>query len=382
MKVLFVQNIEGIAGSEKYFLQLLPSLKKNGVIANFLCVHKPEFSEISDKFCTQLETLGIKVHRIETRSYVSLKLLRNIKNIVRDSNYQILHSHLIYADFWSACLRSFLKSRKIITVSTLHGYQENIYTQFCLKPTEVPHNLYYRIARFTYPRIDFVYACSAGLKSFFLSAGIQFKKEPAVIHHGFDYAPVADPLKANNGDHFICAIPGRLVPRKGHILVLRHIKSISEKVKNFKLLIIGDGPSRNELETYCRENNLTEVVQFTGNVPDVRPLIKSADLVLIPSYAEGLPLVIFEAMSLSKPVIAFDTIGPAEVIDNGKTGYLIPPFDDQKFAEKIIETASDLPRLKEIGLAGYSHYNACHTLETMTRNTISYYTMCLNSRPF
>ena len=372
MKILFIQNIEGIAGSEKYFCQIIPALVTKGWNIEFLSVHKPEFKDISTEFSLGLRKQHIVVHEVETKSYVSLKLLKNIKKIILDNQIQIIHSHLIYADFWSACLKSFLGLKNVITVSTLHGYQENIYTSYCLRPKEIPHNRYYRIAKFSYKRIDHVYACSHGLKNFFLEAGIHFQRVPLVIHHGFDYPDI--PADTNNQDkQFVCAIPGRLVPRKGHLMVLHKIQYLTQHIPNFILLIIGDGSSRDELEKYCQDNNLNPYVKFTGMVPDVRPLLFSADVVLIPSYAEGLPLVIFEAMSLSKPVIAFNTIGPSEVIEDGKNGYLISPFSEQAFAEKIVELSKKPDELISTGKVAREHVMNHHSLSNMVDDTIAFY---------
>lgn len=376
MKVLFVQNIEGIAGSEKYFWQLLPALKKEGLDVSFLCVYKKKHDQIAQTFCDYLIQKDIPVYRIETGSYLSIGLLRKMKKLLNAHAFDIIHSHLIYADFWSASLRTFF-GVKTKMVSTLHGYQENIYTRFCLKPEQVPKNKYYRVARFTYKRIDHVYACSYGLKNFFLGAGIQFKNEVKVIHHGFDY-PKIDSVAKRNVDEFVCAIPGRLIPRKGHRLVLKNCKELSEKIAGFKLVIIGDGELRSELEKYVLENDLKDCVVFTGNVSDVRPHLGAADLILIPSYAEGLPLVIFEAMSVSKPVIAFDTIGPAEVVEEGVNGFLIKPFDDHAFSEKIIELAKNRQALCEIGLRGNKMVETKFSLAVMKKNTVEFYQRCLN----
>lgn len=376
MNILFVQNIEGIAGSEKYFWQLLPALKKEGVSVSFLCVYKKKYETISNTFCEYLLQRDIPVYRIETKSYLSLGLLRNMKKLVLQHPFDIIHSHLIYADFWSAALRTFF-GVKTVTVSTLHGYQENIYTQFCLTPNQVPKNKYYRVARFAYKRIDHVYSCSEGLKNFFLGAGIQFKNEVRVIHHGFDY-PKTEAVEKKSSTEFLCAIPGRLIPRKGHQLVLKHSTQLREKIPGFNLVIIGDGELAEELKSYVTQNNLNDCVVFTGNVKDVRPYLAQSDLILVPSFAEGLPLVIFEAMSVSKPVIAFDTIGPAEAVEEGVTGFLIKPFDDEKFAEKIIELAKNREVLEKMGVQAKKTVENKFSLVVMTKNTIQFYQTCLN----
>lgn len=370
MRVLFVQNIEGIAGSEKYFWQLLPALKLAKVEVEFLCVYKKEFTTISQTFAATLQEQNIPVHFIETGSYINPFLLFKIKKLIRLQKIDVLHTHLIYADFWSALLKSYF-GLKIKTISTLHGYQEDIYTKFCLEPILVPKNRYYKIARFCYKRIDKVYACSFGLKNFFEAIGIETKQPIDVVHHGFDY-PKLESVQSNP-DNFICVIVGRLIPRKGHELILKHCKKLSAAIPNFKLVIVGDGPLKQNFIEQIRNQQCQNFVHFTGEVSNPRTYMNEADIVLVPSYAEGLPLVIFEAMSVAKPVIAFDTIGPAEVVQNNLTGYLISPFNDVLFCDKIIELSKDCSKISTLGINAKKIVEENFSLRKMTEETINVY---------
>ena len=370
MKVLFVQNIEGIAGSEKYFWQLLPALKSSNIEVEFLCVHKKKYTHISIEFAQELKDKNIAVHFIETSSYTNPLLLFKIRSIVKNAKFDILHSHLIYADFWSAILKSFFRLN-IITVSTLHGYEEDIYTRFCLEPKLVPKNRYYRVARFSYRRIDHVYACSHGLKNFFDQINIRTKKTIEVIHHGFDYPEIKSIEK--KPEQFICSIIGRLIPRKGHEFVLKNCKRLIEQIPGFHLIIVGDGPLQLSLQEYVKNEQLENFVTFTGKVEDARNYMLQSEIVLVPSYAEGLPLVIFEAMSVSKPVITFDTIGPAEVVLNNETGFLIEPFNDELFCDKIISLSRDNEKRNELGINAKKIVLQKFSLNKMTNDTIRFY---------
>lgn len=379
MKVLFVQNIEGIAGSEKYFWHLLPALKKSAVEVEFLSVFKPQFKNVTEEFENELSRNNIKTHAIQTNSYLSFGLIRKLKKLIDSEKYDIVHSHLIYADFWSAIIRR-LYNPKCVFVSTLHGYQEQIYTRFCLKPEQLPKNKYYFVAKFVYPKLDFVYSCSYGLRDFYLKAGFKFKNKIGTIQHGFDYTEI-EPVNMDP-NRFLCVIPGRLIERKGHELVLRKCLQLKKEIPDFILQIIGDGPLKEHLHKIVEENGLAEFVTFTGHVSDVRPFLKKANLVLIPSYSEGLPLVIFEAMSVSKPVLAFNTVGVYEAVSEGKTGYLIEPFDENLFAQKIIELSKQRDLLKSVGANAKEIQMLNFSLKRMTEETIQFYQTCLNSRPF
>ncbi|MFT7589922.1 MAG: hypothetical protein ACI959_002143, partial [Limisphaerales bacterium] len=150
MKVLFLQNIEGIGGSENYLIKLLPGLKKAGIECEMLSVI-PNFRKgdqgSSDDFKDKLEAEGICVHEIRTSSFVSPSLIYKIRKIYLKGGFDILHSHLIYADFWGTWVK-LLTGKKAKLVSTKHGYQEKIYSGYSLKPNKIPKNLYYQVFRF------------------------------------------------------------------------------------------------------------------------------------------------------------------------------------------------------------------------------------------
>ncbi len=371
MKVLFVQNIEGIAGSEKYFLQLIPMLKAKGLQVEFLSVYLESRKEGYEQFQKMLDDHDIVSHSFGTKKYYSPALLIKLKSFFKENPYDIIHSHLIYADFWVASLRKMGQLKNSKTVSTLHGYQEKIYVDYCLKPEELPKNLYYRIAKFSYKKIDHVYACSYGLKSFYDRSGIQFPAGIDVIQHGFEYPDIEE--KEEPRDRVILSIIGRVIPRKGHHLVLQELHKIIDKYPNVLLRIVGDGTELDQLKSYVNENGLNDQVEFTGFKSNVHYYYQNSDIVLVPSYAEGLPLVIFEAYNHSKPVIAFRTIGPEEAVQDGKTGFLVEPFDSGMFASKILDLLADKALIKSMGQEANKLLNDHFTIQRMTQETYDYY---------
>ena len=237
MKVLFAQNIAAIAGSEKYFIQLLPALAREGVEVSFFNFYLPENKTLAKKFSKILEGQNIQVFEYETKSYVSLKLLKTLKNCLTVNKIDILHSHLVYADFLGAVLK-FVFSTKVKLISTLHGYQENLYFRYCLTPDKLPKTLYYWVMKFAFSQMDGVYACSYGLKNFFDAIGLKPKlSEIEVVHHGFDYPS----LDKNKVEKYRIAekqlvIVGRLIERKGHLLVLKEFKNIVNQFPDVLLL--------------------------------------------------------------------------------------------------------------------------------------------------
>lgn len=128
---------------------------------------------------------------------------------------------------------------------------------------------------------------------------------------------------------------GRLVPGKGQHLLLQTLALCRQNGKNLKVLFVGDGPSRIELENLSRRLQIETAVIFAGHQTDTRPFLAAMDLFALPSLNEGLPLSLLEAMALGLPIIAARSGGIPELIADGKTGLLVPPNDVHALAQRL-----------------------------------------------
>jgi glycosyltransferase involved in cell wall biosynthesis len=117
----------------------------------------------------------------------------------------------------------------------------------------------------------------------------------------------------------------RLIPAKGVQYLLQAISRLGRSFPTLKLVICGDGPFKGILLELAEKLGLSSKVIFTGFRTDALSLLQAADMFVLPSLSEGLPLSILEAMALGKPVVATRVGGIPEVIDHGKTGWLVPP---------------------------------------------------------
>jgi glycosyltransferase involved in cell wall biosynthesis len=170
-----------------------------------------------------------------------------------------------------------------------------------------------------------------------------------ILHQGTDtkiYKPL-DPaiidnfkLKLGMKDSFIILFVGRLVPYKGVGDLIIALKTLSETHRNSRVLVVGDGPFKKNLETETRNLNLENKVTFTGFVSDSELVYyyNIADVVVLPSKSmlENVPLTLLEAMACGKPVIHYDVGGAADQITHGEVGFLVPS-DDFRALTKAIE---------------------------------------------
>lgn len=130
---------------------------------------------------------------------------------------------------------------------------------------------------------------------------------------------------------------GSLVPEKNHMGLLHIYKSVKMLSPQTKLLIIGDGALRKELEHYVKENGLSNDVFFLGYRTDVIEIIAASEAFVMPSHIEGLPGVILEAFYCKTPVIANNVGGIGEVVRNNSTGWVIDKDKPQEFLNAVTE---------------------------------------------
>jgi glycosyltransferase involved in cell wall biosynthesis len=147
---------------------------------------------------------------------------------------------------------------------------------------------------------------------------------------------------------------GRLDRRKNIEVLLKAFAQVSKKFKELKLVILGDGPERVNLENLSRCLGVADKVVFTGFVDDEakRDYLMQAKLFTLSSTQEGFGIVLVESLALGVPVVSTDCGGPADIIENGKTGYLTKIGDHKKFAEKIEHLLSEDETRKKFGIAG------------------------------
>jgi glycosyltransferase involved in cell wall biosynthesis len=135
------------------------------------------------------------------------------------------------------------------------------------------------------------------------------------------------------------------------------------------MVFVGDGELRADLERRVRERGWASDVVFAGYCTVVRDFLAAADIVVLPSLFEGLPLVAVEAGAMGRPMVATDVDGTPEVVLHGVTGLLVPPADSVRLAGALIELAADPVRRERMGAAardfvverfGIAHHVAQH----------------------
>lgn len=153
-----------------------------------------------------------------------------------------------------------------------------------------------------------------------------------------------------DGSHFVFV--GRLAAVKGLRVLLQAFRIAREANPDLRLTLVGDGPDRAFLETEAA--SMGDVVQFTGYLSQsaVAEIMTTMDAFVLPSFAEGVPVVLMEAMASGKPVIATRVAGVLELVDDGISGYVVPPGDEISLADRIVTVSKDPELRKRFGEMG------------------------------
>ena len=172
-----------------------------------------------------------------------------------------------------------------------------------------------------------------------------------IVHCGVDPARY-DASGPRDGHHL--AFVGRLDAVKGVPLLLEALAAARESLPDLCLTLVGDGPDREALLDQARALDLSEAVEFAGYLSqtEVAALLAYADCLVLPSFAEGVPVVLMEAMAARLPVIATRVGGVSELVEDGVSGLLVPPGDVASLTQAIKQVMrSDRTAMGQAGRA-------------------------------
>lgn len=184
---------------------------------------------------------------------------------------------------------------------------------------------------------------------------------PCGVEKSF-YAGDAPPPPA--AARFVCV--GRLCEQKGQLTLIEAAADVKRRGGDFRLVLVGDGEMRGDIEAAIAKNNLDDEVSLAGwkTPAEVRAEIERSRAFILPSYAEGLPVSIMEAMVLARPVISTYVAGIPELVVPGETGWLAPAGDARKLADAMMAAIAATPeRLAEMGRAGKARATLRHDID-------------------
>ncbi len=272
---------------------------------------------------------GIDTFAVATRRPWDPRSVRELRDRLRAAEAELLVCHGYKPDLHGhfAC-----RSLGIPRVSVLRGLTgENLRVRF-----------YERLYRWSLRRADRVVAVSRATASMAGEMGVPSSRVRVIYNAWYPPPGGLEPLDPRSVHRLPADVPvlvaaGRLSPEKGQDVLVRALALLARQGCRFRAVLYGDGPLRARVEELILRENLAELVLLAGFRPDARRLLAGADLVVNPSRSEGLPNVLLEAMAARVPVVATLVGGIPEMLEDGRTGWLVPPDDPDALARALAE---------------------------------------------
>ena len=245
---------------------------------------------------------------------------------------------------------------------TVHGWAFSAYSG-------LPSLLYRITDRLMAPLTTMTICVSENELAAGLEAGTCRAERTVVIRNAVDVS-AASPARHDRATPRLIAV-GRLKAPKDFLTLIRAFAALPEG--SFEALIVGDGPDRGAVEDEIGRLGLEERVRLVGERSDVPALLADADLFVLSSRSEGLPVSVLEAMAAELPVVASGVGGLAELVVDGETGILVPPGAPEPLAAALGRLVEDRDLRRKFGAAGRTRAEALFDLAVFRRAHVELY---------
>ncbi len=350
INILYYNHTAVVSGAEISLLGILNHIDRSRFSVILACP-KGELQEKAS--CLHIPTILLNPFEVGFNTKLAsihfiTKLYHTIKEltvIIHDNNIDLIHANSVRAGLL-ACIAAYFRGIPVI-----------VHVRDC-----IPFHFIGKITREVIGRCSKKIICNSDYVKKHFAYNVKTLKKSIVIYNAVDLAQF-DPQKVDTSElkteldlwnyYPIIAIIGQITPWKGQIDAIKAMSLVLKTFPTAKLLIVGSvkfkgtGVCYDNME-YDRMLHFTvdslglkSNIVFTGERDNIPAVMKSIDLLILPSWEEPFGRVLIEAMAMEKPVIATNKGGPTEIIQNMRTGILIPPKDEHALAKAIIHLCSN-----------------------------------------
>ncbi|WP_158651608.1 glycosyltransferase [Mesobacillus jeotgali] len=322
-KVVCVVPSLSSGGAEKMALDLVTYLDKEKFDVTLISL----YSNKGEAFSKLALERGVNVYYLDKKSGFDIKTILKLSKVLTNLKPHVIHTHL-YSSIY--CMPWINLHKKTIWVHTVHNIANK----------ELP-SPYLKIMEYFYKRKK---AIPIGIseeirKTISYRYNLKLADIP-LIHNGIDTKFFSPVTKIENGtEEIVFSCVARFSPQKNHELLINAFNFARKKYSNMKLLLIGDGLLRKDIEKQIASYGLEDHVLLVGNSSNVIEWLRKSDIFVLSSNYEGLPLSILEAMSVGLPVIGTRVGGVPDVLIHGEEGLTVPPMNAEELANAMIDLA-------------------------------------------
>ncbi len=375
VKVLMVHNYSSWGGNLATVLALCERLPAHGFDVAMAAPRR-------ESYVSRFEKAGVRVHDAEIKSKYAVSTYRRYADLVKREGFEVVHTHTRRADFVAA-----LGGRVAgaATVSTQHG-QINLERYTLKEKRDLSARFYSFCLRNFFDRHVAVSAeIAAELRN-------RCRVRPSKITHipnGLDAAP----FLAAEGERVsfrhelgaprwaVVATVVASLDSKGHADLLAAAATLAAEGLDLRVAVVGTGHrGRPEIEKRAAELGIAERVHLLGFRHDVPRILAGSDVFVLPTPSEGLSIAVMEAMAAGLPVVATRVGGNPELVEPGKTGYLVPVGDAAALADAMRPLARDAAVRRAMGRAGRARVTHEFKAEKMVERYAALYDELLRAK--
>lgn len=371
ISVLYFSNTLARGGAEEHILTLLRGLDRSRFRPGLVCS-----PEVAEQIRTDLPT-DVELTALRLRKPGDLSAAHTLWRLLRERRPEVLHSHLFYSSCFASPIGKLCRVPLVVETPHLREHWRR-----GLKTS-------YAVDRAAGRFVDQYIAVSEANRRYLVEEKGLPPHKIVVIHNGRDVtrftpqhqapASLRQSLGFEDGDPIVVVV-GRLEPQKGHRVLLEALPMVRSEFPRVRVVCVGAGALRAQLEERVVETRLCDAVRFVGQQPNVDDWLALADVTVLPSFYEGLPLSAIESLAAGRPMVATAVDGTPEVVVDGATGLTVPPGDPEKLGRAICRLLGD-PLLREkLGLAGREWVLERFGAERQIKRTEALYQIALAGR--
>lgn len=359
-RALEVINTSRLSGGAEHLRRLAGPLIEAGWEVTIAC---PADGPVADSW----RGLGAKVEHVDMmRRRVNPGAILELRRLMLRLRPDLIHCHGTRAAFLGGLARR--AATRAPMLYTVHGFS------FRKEMTGVQRGFYLLVEKLlcrTAGRVIFVSQADADEAR---RRGLAGRTPCSVIPNGVDARRFA-PRRAMSGspDSPLVVTVARLVPQKGIEYLIDAAAIVHRESPGCRFQIVGDGPLLPALRARARSLGLDETLFFTGASAQVEEILAAADIFVLPSLWEGLPMALLEAMAAGLPVVATDTSGSREIIERTGAGILVPCRNAEAPARAILSLLADPSAARRMGEAAREAVVKYYSEDDMIRRTLAVY---------
>ena len=351
MKIMMAIPSLGVGGAEKMVETLSKGLKGRCEIV--VVVYNLTDSILEKR----LSESDIRIVELKKGKGFSISALLKARNVIRNERPDVIHTHLhALPYFW-------LASGHIPIIHTVHTIADKEHTGI----EKIVSGFIYRNSR----KCITVAITKIVRESLIEEYGNRLDRA-LIVFNGVDFSNFMCKECYEKHNPFEIVHVGRFCAVKNHKLIIDCINILKEKGYDIHISLIGDGPDRKVIEHKVNELGLQREVSFKGVQDSVGSFLTNADMLILPSAYEGMPMSLIEAMGSGLPIVASNVGGIPDMIESGKDGVLITPSLDE-LCEAIADLYVNYEKRKYLGTNAFSRANRFSSIK-MTNDYFSVYT--------